>query len=82
MKNWQKIEDAPRDGRNLLAYNDRYLNGLMENHPMRFWTTNLLLTGNYWHPKMAVMNLDHDISDEITEDMKPTHFIEIPEFDS
>lgn len=80
MEDWQLIENAPRDGRNLLVYNNRPLNGLAKDHPMRFWTSNLLMTGNYWHPKMIAMNLDHDIVNEITEDMKPTHYMEIPKF--
>lgn len=71
------IEEAPRDGRNLLVYNNRPLDGLAKNHPLRFWTSNLLLSGNYWHPKMAVMTLDRNISSEISDDMKPTNFIEI-----
>lgn len=77
MNGWKTIDQAPRDGRNLLAYNSRYLNGLDKDHPMRFWRTNLLMSGNYYHPKMDAMDLNKDISFEITEDMLPTHFIEI-----
>ena len=76
-QDWKPISEAPRDGRPLLAYNDRYLDGLMVGHPMRYWTTTLMMGGWYWHPNMLTMNLGEDIRDKITEDMIPTHFIEL-----